>query len=247
MKTSQRSKARLKTIVWLLAWATVCRAATNWDGPASELAGKIAALSGPGAVSLSIRNSSSIAADEVPAIRKGLLAGLSKQGITIRAEGQAATSVRVTLSQNAKQGVWVAEVQQGPEVRVAMVTVANSAPAAAAKASEIVLRKTLLFSQGEPILDAELMERAGDAGAARLVVLSAEQIAVYRRDDKSEGGWVKEQSMAIVHGRPYPRDLRGRLQMGTSVASRSSTICSGGAACDSRNRSQSSASICSAS
>jgi hypothetical protein len=118
--------------------------------------------------------------------------------------------VRVTLSQNARQGLWVAEVQQGPEVRVAMVSVTNTAPALKPQGTPVLLRKTLLFSQADPILDAGLMRLAGDATAS-LVVLSPEEIAIYHKAENG-GLWMKGQSFEVTHGRPYPRDVRGRLQ-----------------------------------
>ncbi len=62
-------------------------------------------------------------------IRQRLQVALGALGVTIRnqAATDAATTVRVTLSQTARQGLWVAEVQQGPETRVAMVTAASPA------------------------------------------------------------------------------------------------------------------------
>jgi hypothetical protein len=121
--------------------------------------------------------------------------------------------VRVTLSQTAQQGLWVAEVQQGPEMRVAIVTAPNLAPPAEPQGTPVLLRRTLLFSQTAPILDAELFTLAGDSlPAAHLVVLSLEQIAIYHRDESAGDTWVKDQSFEIAHVRPYPRDVRGRLQ-----------------------------------
>ncbi len=76
-----------------------------------------------------------------------------------------------------------------------------------------MLRRTLLFSQTAPMLDVGLFALPGDAGTdGHLVVLSPELIAIYRRDEKADGGWVKDQSFEIAHGRAYPRDVRGRLQ-----------------------------------
>jgi hypothetical protein len=196
----------------LLVWAPLCRAADNWDAPATELARQIAALTGPGTVSLSIRDNSSISLDEVPAIRKSLLNGLSALGVTVRPGADAATIVRVTLSQAARQPLWVAEVQQGPEVRVAMVSVPNTPPATKPQGTPVLLRKTLLVSQVEPILDAQLLPTSADAPTAKsLVVLSPEQIAIYHGGENG-GLWVKAQSFEIAHDRPYPRDVRGRLQ-----------------------------------
>ena len=92
------------------------------DAPATELAHQIAALTGPGAVSLTIRNNSSIPASDVPVIRNGAVVGRVGCAIRNQRRADAVAMVRVTLSQSARQGLWVAEVQQGPETRVAMVS-----------------------------------------------------------------------------------------------------------------------------
>jgi hypothetical protein len=212
MRTSQRVTTQLSIcLLLLLALASPCRAAEDWQTPAADLAHQIATLTGPGAVSLTLQNSSSIATDEVPAIRKSLVNELNKLGVAVRAGGDNATSVRVTLSQSARQALWVAEVQQGPEVRIAMVTVANTAPAATQQGTLMLLRKTLLFAQPASILDADLIALPSDTPTApHLVVLSPEQIAIYHRDEKM--AWVKDQSFEIAHSRPFPRDVRGRLQ-----------------------------------
>ena len=217
MKHARRLTMRLSVCLWLAlgctAWGQVV---DSWMAPATELARQIAALTGPGAISLSVRNDSSIAASEVPVIRQRLQVALNALGVTIRnqAAADAATTVQVTLSQTAQQGLWVAEVQQGPETRVAMVTAANPAPAAEVEGTPVLLRRALLFSQRSPMLDVGLFALPGEAtGDGHLVVLSPEMIAIYHRDEKSDGGWVKEQSFEIAHGRAYPRDVRGRLQV----------------------------------
>ena len=65
----------------LLAITPVCKAArTGMRRPRIWLC-QIAALTGPGAVSLTIRNNSSISVDEIPAIRRLLLNGLSALGV----------------------------------------------------------------------------------------------------------------------------------------------------------------------
>jgi hypothetical protein len=93
------------------------------------------------------------------------------------------------------------------------VTAANPAPAAEVEGTPVLLRRALLFSQSSPMLDVGLFALPGDAaGEGHLVVLSPELIAIYHRDEKADGGWVKDQSFEIAHGRAYPRDVRGRLQ-----------------------------------
>jgi hypothetical protein len=196
-------------------------AASTWQAPAGELARQIAGLTGPGAVAFSLHNSSSIAADDLPNIRRALLDALTGLGVTVRAGGDAATTVRVTLSENARGGLWVAEVQQGTEVRVAMTPAALVPALAPVQATPVMLRKTLLAVQAEPILDAEVMALPGDAaGAPHLVVLSPSEIVTYARSKElsdaapPDAAWHMDQSFKIAHGRPFPRDLRGRLQAG---------------------------------
>ena len=214
MKRSRRFTAQLAACFFLLlAWTPLCLAGDDVDTASADLARQIAGLTGPGVISLTIRNNSSMAADEIPVVQRALINGLSNLGVNVRERADAATVVRVTLSQTARQGIWVAEVRQGPEVRVAMVRVASAAPAGKPQETAMTLRKTLLISEAEPILDAELIALPGDSAAARhLVVLSPERVTIYRRDEKAAGGWVEEQSAPIAHGRAYPRDVRGRLE-----------------------------------
>jgi hypothetical protein len=205
-----RASVCLACLGLLLVWIPICRAANVWDASAIELAHQVASLTGPGVVSLTLRNNSTIPADEIPAIRRVFLTGLNALGVTVRPAVDAATIVRVTLSQSAHQGLWVAEVQQGAEVRVAMVSVVNTATVIKPGGTPDLLRKTLLFSQPTPILDAGLMTLAGDTTSS-LVVLSPEEIAVYHGGENGAIS-VKGQSFAVGHGRPYPRDIHGRLQ-----------------------------------
>lgn len=218
MKSLWRHRAQFAAGLWLfIVFAAPCRASDTYDTVAADLARQIAAFTGPGIVSLSIRNNSTIPNDEIPAIRRTLQNDLNNLGVTAKDRTAADTSsvVRVTLSQAARQSVWVAEVQQGPEVRVAIVNVPNVAPIASSHEPTLALRKTLLFSQTDPILDAQLIGQPGDSFAMqRLVVLTPEQVSLYRRDDKPGGAWSKQQTFAITHDQPWPRDVRGRLELG---------------------------------
>ena len=85
MKDARRLTMRLSVCLWLAlgctAWGQVV---DSWMAPATELARQIAALTGPGAISLSVRNDSSIAASEVPVIRQRLQVALNALGVTIR-------------------------------------------------------------------------------------------------------------------------------------------------------------------
>src|SRR5271155_3376776 len=142
MKHARRLTMRLVCLWGLLACVAWGQAVDSWTAPATELARQIAALTGPGSISLSVRNDSSIAASDVPVIRQRLQVALGALGVTIRNQtaADATTTVQVTLSQTAQQGLWVAEVQQGPETRVAMVTAVNAAPPVEVEGTPVLLR-----------------------------------------------------------------------------------------------------------
>ncbi len=68
------------------------------------------------------------------------------------------------------------------------------------------LRKISLWTQDDPILDVAVLEE--NAAPTRIAVLDAEKVSLYRLQG---GKWQQEQTLGIVHARPWPRDLRGRL------------------------------------
>ena len=91
---------------------------SRWAQPAAELAGQISDILGPGQAQLTIRNLSTIQASEIPAIRKLLEQDLKAHGV-IASGAESANAVRVTLSQNVRERLWVAEVMEGSETHVA--------------------------------------------------------------------------------------------------------------------------------
>ncbi|HEX8799189.1 MAG TPA: hypothetical protein VF772_11275 [Terriglobales bacterium] len=183
-------------------------AASAWDAPSAEMAKQIAAVTGPGTISLSIKNRSSISTDEIPAIRKALERELRTAGVTVRAQSSNA-EVRLTLSQNAKGWLWVAEVQEGAELRVAMLQLpATVSGTSAATTPRLVLQDKLLLRQLEPILD---IVNITIASQPSLVVLEPEHIRWYVADGIE---WKLKQSFEVAHTNPFPRDVRGRIVTG---------------------------------
>jgi hypothetical protein len=188
----------------------ISRASISWDTPADELAKQIAAIAGPGPAKLTIKNRSSIPADQVPAIRRSLERDLQSYGVTASGSAEVATVIRVTLSQNAQHELWVAEVQEGTEVKVVMVSTDLPATATPSSGAGVTLRKALLAAQELPILDVDFVP-VGDE--RRMVILEPERVTAYRQN---AGTWVKDQSFDIVHSRPLPRDPRGRIVLGAA-------------------------------
>jgi hypothetical protein len=200
-------------LIFVLVLLVPARASIGWDNPADELAKRIAAIAGPGPAKLTIKNRSSIPADQVPAIRRTLERDLHSYGVTASGSAEVATVIRVTLSQNLQHELWIAEVQEGTELKVVMVSTDLPATAAPSSGAGVTLRKEFLLAEEMPILDVDFVS-AGDE--RRMVILEPERVTTYRQNG---GTWVKDESFDIVYSRPLPRDPRGRIVVGTSAAS----------------------------
>lgn len=180
--------------------------ATDWVGPEEQLARKIAAVTGPGAVAFDLTNRSSLTKADSDDIRRGLLVQLAALGLRFVNAEQAAATIHVSLSGDLRNYIWVAEIHQGTNPPAVVMTSLPrpDAPIPMRETAGLMLRKTLLWSQQDPILDAAVLE----GSPAHLVVLDPTQVALYRFQDSR---WQPEQSLPITHTRPWPRDLRGRL------------------------------------
>jgi hypothetical protein len=180
-------------------------AMAQWAAPIAQLAREIAALSGPGTVTLTVHNISSLTADNIPLIKHDLQNDLRSAGVRVVADN-AAADIKLTLSENAQGYVWVAEVRQGNETKVAMVTAPRLQAAAPALNGPLAaIRKHLLWSQDSPILDIALVP----AGAEQhMVVLDAANVSLYRM---TGGRWTPAQQSAIPRTHAWPRDMQGRL------------------------------------
>ncbi len=215
-------KTRLLLLVALLALSLSQAQATNWKQPVGLLARKIAALTGPGEVQIMLHNRSSLEPDEVSQI--GALLKLDLRAADVSQGGaNSATQVTVTLSENVQGGLWVAQVQEGTDVQVAMLPVELATRTADAVAPTIRLKHTVVIQEPDPVLDAQLI---ADESAKLLVVLEENRILVYQQrgvmqssiqvtDSVTDGArWILSQSFLIPDGHVFPRDVRGRVVAG---------------------------------
>ncbi|HLV88194.1 MAG TPA: hypothetical protein VKV39_14505 [Candidatus Sulfotelmatobacter sp.] len=182
--------------------------AVDWSAPEQNLARKIAAITGPGAIAVAIENRSSLNKRDSDIIQNGLRSALEALGIRFVNADQSAATVSISLSENAASYVWVAEIHQGAgESAVVMVSAPRPEGSLTARDSvPLVLRKTSLWSQGDPILDVAVLEES--QSPTHIAVLEPEKLSLYRFQN---GKWQAEQSLSIVHNRPWPRDIRGRI------------------------------------
>lgn len=205
----------------VLAGLAMAAGAADWSGPERQLATKIVAVTGTGTITLTVENRSSLGKREGEIIQNGLRSALENAGVRFarsdRASSQPvssetatseATAVKISLSENSTSYVWVAEIRQGTGDPVVMM-VSAPRPEGAMAAHESVplsLHKIPLWTQEDAILDVAVLEES--ATPTRIAVLEPEKVAIYRLQ---AGKWQQEQSLGIVHARPWPRDLRGRV------------------------------------
>jgi hypothetical protein len=195
---------RVSSVLLLCLAAPFAHAAGKWDAQVAELSRKIIALNGSTAASLEIKNASSLPVDEFISIRRALEDQLKSSGLQIRNNAQG--SIRVTLSENVRGLLWVAEVQQGSETKVGLVAIPKT-DAGGATASALVLRRSLLIGDKEQILDAAIWQSRDQRF---LLVLGPSLVGIFRANGAR---WESATSVSIPHT-VYPRDLRGRLWMG---------------------------------
>jgi hypothetical protein len=183
--------------------------AQNWTGAEQQLAGKIVSAAGPKTMALEVLNHSSLSSATTDDIRRNLLTQLAVLGVRFDAVEQAAATVRVSLSEDLQSYLWIAEIRQGANApSIVMVSLPRSAPfSVEPEAAAMVIRRIPLWSQPERILDIAV----ADGNPARMLVLDGNGVTSYRLQDNR---WQPEQSLPIVHSRPWPRDLRGRLAKG---------------------------------
>jgi len=195
----------LVAILVLLSWRAV---AEDWTTPEQELAKKIAALTGPGAIAIAVANQSSLGQKDVDQISNGFRSRLEAFGVRAVKEEQAAASVKVTLSENLENYLWVAEIRQGAgDLSVVMVSIPHGEVGAFVRdPAARVIRKVQLWAQEQRILDVAVFEEG--SAPSHIAVLDPDKVRLYRA---VEGRWRQEQELAIAHTHLWPRDMRGRL------------------------------------
>jgi hypothetical protein len=207
---SPRSWQRVALLLAILFVLPSRGLAEDWSTPEQDLARKISAVTGPGAVAVTVVNQSSLGQKEVDQISNGLRSRLEATGVRGAKPEQASASVKISLSENLENYVWVAEIQQGAgDLSVVMVSIPRSEAAALVRdPTALVIHKVPLWTQEQRILDVAVLEEG--SAPSHIAVLDADRVRVYRA---LEGHWRQEQELAIAHTRAWPRDMRGRLML----------------------------------
>lgn len=118
------------------------------------------------------------------------------------------TAVRIFLSENAQEYLWVGQILREGGNQVVITTVPRASVTAKSPAKPVMLlQKQLILSEPDAILDL-LFYKFPESGDQRVLVLEPEQVRVFRAD---QTGWTVEASIALHHDSAWPRDLRARL------------------------------------
>ncbi len=152
-------------------------------------------------VSLDQQNLSALPENEWLSFRSLFEAELRKAGVEISSGPAAEPRIRITLSDNARGLLFVAEVVSPDNRQIAMLP--WSKPAAVEEKTRVSLTKKLLWMQPEPILDVLLPD------PNTMLVLSPTKVASFRF---AGGSWTPGASASLVLPRPVPRDPRGRIE-----------------------------------
>ena len=176
----------------------------DWDQPAAALADQVAAIVGPGQATLTLRNLSSIAGANLPAIRALLEKDLKAHGVLIAAT-ESANSIRITLSQNDRERLWVAEITEGNESRVVMVPAGPNGPQAQAIADYMTLRRERLPMLSDPSMEPVMATLETNSS---LILLRPEAIDL---SIFGAGGWQHQRDVPLNERRQLSRDSRGIL------------------------------------
>lgn len=186
---------------------------SQWEQPASALAEQIAGLLGPGQAQLSIRNLSTISASELPMIRRLLEQDLKTHGI-LNGGPESANTIRITLSEDLRERLWVAEVVQGSETRVAMVHVDLQRQIKSPAEDRTVLRKERYLGRfeltalpGYPVDEPILAVLETHRG---LIVLKQTRLLIL---DKTPDGWDAVKGFDLGKLQFASRDPRGTLHL----------------------------------
>ncbi|HKW74437.1 MAG TPA: hypothetical protein VJN64_02845 [Terriglobales bacterium] len=171
---------------------------------AFDLVQQILATAGtPGSMSVSFRNISVLPPNLQETVQTAIFTSFRNSGVRLVPQDAALAQAEITFSENLEGYLWIARVQQGTTSKLLMKEVPRLEGPSATKAQALTLHKTTVWIQDSPILDFYRDQQM-------LIVLEPSQISTYVSQN---GQWRPRYTLAITHSQPWPRDLRGRLQV----------------------------------
>ncbi|HEY4741302.1 MAG TPA: hypothetical protein VIH76_11970, partial [Candidatus Acidoferrales bacterium] len=139
-----------------------------WDSAVDSFVAKIAGdLKPRAAISLAMKNISSLDSATVAGIRASLEIAIRRRGFALASpDAKASTTIELTLSENLQDYIWAAVIHRGThkddEEQVEIVSVSRAAAVPAASSDRAMsLQRQIIWQQAGKILDFAMI--AGDA------------------------------------------------------------------------------------
>ena len=202
--TAQRCSILIAALIVAVSCVAQQEAPSPWQGAVDEFVQQILARSGsPAAINLNFANLSSLSSADQSALRQMLMTSFRNAGVRLVKSDLALAEVDLTFSEDWQSYVWVAEIKQSTANQVIIKNVPRPQKAPGTRAPAMAVKKSLVWQQDNPILDFY-------SDGENLLVLEPGQLSLFASD---AGKWRMKQTLGITHERPWPRDLRGRLQI----------------------------------
>jgi hypothetical protein len=170
---------------------------------AAELATKIVRkLGGPAVATVQARNVSSLSSEQAAEARRALERELRRRRVRLGSPN-ALVAITVTFSENRFGAVWVAEIKRGDAVDIVIESGSLPPPKPSKAEPRVSLEKTRLWEQDGQILDVAALEND-------MLILSPGGL---RHVWKTADQWNEGVLLPLSMPRPWPRDLRGRVEV----------------------------------
>lgn len=201
---SQRCATLIAAVLLVLPCLAQQEPPSPWQAAADDFVQQILARSGSlSAINISFANLSSLSSADQSAIRQIVMTDFRNSGVRLVKTDFAVAEVEITFSENWQSYVWMAEIKQSSGNQIVIRSVPRPQKINGTRGPVMSIKKTLIWQQDTAILDFY-------SDGENLMVLEPGQVSLYGND---AGKWRLKQTLGISHERPWPRDLRGRLQV----------------------------------
>ncbi len=202
---------RARVLIFALLALTLASPVAGQEAskPENQLAERLLSrLGNPTSASLVLKNLSSTPAGEADRIRHELERQFLLHGVRVVPPDQAAVNVVVTLSENARETLWIAEIVEGQTREIMILPTGRSTNAPAQKLEDTFsLQSRLVLNQDSPILDFAEMPAISGVDH-QLLVLSPGAILLYGMQQNTPQ---LLQQVKLDTASLKTRDPRGRL------------------------------------
>lgn len=154
-------------------------------------------------ISVDFQNVSSLSSDSQQSLQNTILNAFHGANARLVKPEQAQAEIQIAFSEDWQGYVWLATVKQGTNSQVVIKKIARMQTASSSHTPTLTIRKIPVWQQEAQILDFYQDNQ-------NLLILELDQLSIYANDS---GQWRPRQTLGIPHQTPWPRDLRGKLEV----------------------------------